>query len=202
MFRSSLSGFAVLGSLISFVCSTAAVFAEDFPVGAKVDASPYSNTWSSATITGTVQGGYTVKMDAANGFKKDEEYVVPAYRVRGASAAGGTANGAAGSAAGSAGSDTASTGSTSGGGAPFGAVGNESFTVGTKIDASPYTDKWSSATITGRVPGGYVVKMDAGNGWKQDEEFVVPYSRARNLTSHAGAAGANAQGGLGANGVT
>lgn len=50
--------------------------AEDFAIGTRVDASPYSAKWFPAKVTGTVQGGYTVKLDTG------EDFVVPMNRIR------------------------------------------------------------------------------------------------------------------------
>jgi len=58
-----------------------ACFAQ-FAIGDRVDASPYGADFYGATVIGTVQGGFTVKMDGGGVFKPGEKYVVPMNRIR------------------------------------------------------------------------------------------------------------------------
>ncbi|MBX3076865.1 hypothetical protein KF913_23350 [Candidatus Obscuribacterales bacterium] len=74
-FWKPIVAFNVALTLASACISTA--MAEDFAIGAKVDAQPWGTEWRNATVTGTVQGGFVVKLD--NG----DDYVVPMNRIRG-----------------------------------------------------------------------------------------------------------------------
>lgn len=65
---------------LSFIFQSACL--AQFAIGERVDASPSGLNWYGATVSGTVQGGFVVKMDGGNGYKQGEEYVVPITRIR------------------------------------------------------------------------------------------------------------------------
>lgn len=147
--------------------------AEDFAIGTKVDAQPWGPDWRNGTITGTVQGGYVVKLD--NG----DDYVCPSYRVRGFTGTGisdkptGTGSGAGSSS--SSGGTTSSNGNNSSGtsSSKSGTTGGgshgsakPSYSTGTGSSSSG-----SSSTST-YVPPGQTGPISKGKGKPPDGTYA------------------------------
>jgi hypothetical protein len=157
--------------LLSICVSQTASYAQ-LAVGSRVEACPFGNKYYSGTVVGTVQGGFTIRFDQADGMGKDEEYVVPAYKVRGATNT--SANSSTSSSA--AGGDTSATSSNNTG-------ANQAFAKNAQVDVSPYGTTWGGATVIGTVLGGYTVRMNGSGGFKAGEEYVVPSNRIRSFTN-------------------